>query len=130
MFAYDAMMAALAKDRRELTERQFLAKQRKNFKYGSKEYNKLTKQIKKLDDAEKASLKEGVKRFTRDQTKSELKEGAKRYTRKPPTVGMGPGQGTTGGGLGMMTQRDRSKPKKMNMGGVMKARGGTFKGIF
>ncbi len=30
----------------------------------------------------------------------------------------------------MMTQRDRSKPKKMNMGGVMKARGGTFKGIF
>ena len=79
MFAYDAMMASLAKDRRELTERQFLAKQRKNFKYGSKEYNKLTKQIKKLDDAEKASIERGcLMRFTRDQTKSELKEGAKR----------------------------------------------------
>ncbi len=105
---------ALLRNRSELTERQFLAKQRKKFRYGSKEYNKLTKQIKKLDDAEKAQLKEGVKR----------------YTRKRPTVGMGAGQGTTGGGLGMMTQRDRSKPKKMNMGGVMKSRGGTFKGVF
>jgi len=43
---------------------------------------------------------------------------------------MGPSQITTGGGLGMLTQQDRSKPKKMNMGGVMKARGGTFKGTF
>lgn len=46
------------------------------------------------------------------------------------TVGMGPSQITTGGGLGMLTQQDRSRPKKMNMGGVMKARGGTFKGVF
>lgn len=46
------------------------------------------------------------------------------------TIGMGPSQITTGGGLGMLTQQDRSKPKKMNMGGVMKARGGTFKGVF
>jgi len=45
-------------------------------------------------------------------------------------IGMGPSQGTTGGGLGMLAQQDRSKPKKMNMGGVMKARGGTFKGVF
>ena len=109
-----AIRASLEKDKRELTERQFLAKQRKKYNYGSKEYNKLTKQIKKLDDAEKAQLKEGVKR----------------YTRNRPTVGMGPSQITGGGGLGMMTQRDRSKPKKMNMGGVMKTRGGTFKGIF
>jgi hypothetical protein len=46
------------------------------------------------------------------------------------SVGMGPSQVTTGGGLGMLTQQDRSKPKKMNMGGVMKSRGGTFKGVF
>lgn len=45
-------------------------------------------------------------------------------------IGMGPSQGTTGGGLGMLAQQDRSKPKKMNMGGVMKSRGGTFKGVF
>lgn len=45
-------------------------------------------------------------------------------------IGMGPSQITTGGGLGMLTQQDRSKPKKMNMGGVMKSRGGTFKGVF
>ena len=45
-------------------------------------------------------------------------------------IGMGPSQGTTGGGLGILAQQDRSKPKKMNMGGVMRSRGGTFKGVF
>ena len=68
-----------------------------------------------------------------DIQRRQAEEEARRRERlgKRPSVGMGPAQGTTGGGLGMLTQRDRSKPKKMNMGGaVMKARGGTIKGVF
>ena len=39
------------------------------------------------------------------------------------TVGMGPSKVTTGGGLGTMTQRDRSKPKMLKDGGAV-CRGG------
>ena len=60
MFAAQAMLASLAKDKRELTERQFLAKQRKNFKYGSKEYNELTKMIKKIDAQGKGKARGGA----------------------------------------------------------------------
>ena len=53
-------MNALLRDRSELTERQFLAKQRKNFKYGSKEYNELTKMIKKIDAQDKGKARGGA----------------------------------------------------------------------
>jgi hypothetical protein len=53
-------MNALLRDRSELTERQFLAKQRKNFKYGSKEYNELTKMIKKIDAQARMHKKGGA----------------------------------------------------------------------
>ena len=67
-----------------------------------------------------------------DIQRRQAEEEARRKERsgRRPSIGMGPAQGTTGGGLGMLTQRDRSKPKKMNMGGVMRSRGGTFKGVF
>ena len=42
------------------------------------------------------------------------------------TVGMGPSKVTTGGGLGTMTQRDRSKPKMLKEGGDVPAK---FKGF-
>jgi hypothetical protein len=47
------------------------------------------------------------------------------------SVGMGPARITGGGGLDLMlSQQDLRTPRKMNMGGVMRARGGTFKGVF
>jgi hypothetical protein len=60
MFAYDAMVASLEKDRRELSEREFLAKQRKQFNYGSKKYNELTKRIKKIDAQNKGKARGGA----------------------------------------------------------------------
>ena len=67
-----------------------------------------------------------------DIERRQAEEEARRKERsgKRPSVGMGPAQGTTGGGLGMLKQDDVSKPKKLKMGGVMKKRGGTFKGVF
>lgn len=62
--------------------------------------------------------------------KSKQGKTGKGVASRAATVGMGPSQVTTGGGLGMLAQQDRSKPKKMNMGGVMRSRGGTFKGVF
>ena len=60
MFAYDSMKASLEKDRRELSERDFLAKQRKQFTYGSKKYNELTKRIKKIDAQNKGKARGGA----------------------------------------------------------------------
>lgn len=43
----------------------------------------------------------------------------KNRRRKGATVGMGPSKVTTGGGLGTMKQRDRSKPKLLQEGGAV-----------
>ena len=59
MFAYDAMMAVRRRMMRAY-RRQFLAS---SVQIRLERYNKLTKQIKKLDDAEKASTERGCEAF-------------------------------------------------------------------
>lgn len=125
------------------------SEQRRNQFSGSRRPKHLTGKVAGTDDPERFSERYNERR--EKQRKSDLKrvreirrrqkaqaqiEKAKQgktgrgVAGRAASVGMGPSQVTTGGGLGMLTQQDRSKPKKMNMGGVMKSRGGTFKGVF
>lgn len=125
------------------------SEQRRNQFSGSRRPKHLTGKVAGTDDPERFSERYNERR--EKQRKSDLKrvreikrrqkaqaqiEKAKQgktgrgVAGRAASIGMGPSQITTGGGLGMLTQQDRSKPKKMNMGGVMKARGGTFKGVF
>ena len=125
------------------------SEQRRNQFSGSRRPKHLTGKVAGTDDPERFSERYNERR--EKQRKSDLKrvreirrrqkaqaqiEKAKQgktgrgVAGRAATIGMGPSQVTTGGGLGMLTQQDRSKPKKMNMGGVMKSRGGTFKGVF
>ena len=55
--------------------------------------------------------------------RQEEKRRRERVKASRATVGMGPAKVTTGGGLGTMTQRDRSKPKMLKDGGAV-CRGG------
>lgn len=55
--------------------------------------------------------------------REEEKRRKERARASRATVGMGPAKITTGGGLGMMTARDRSKPKLLKDGGAV-CRGG------
>lgn len=55
--------------------------------------------------------------------REEAKRRQERARASRATVGMGPAKVTTGGGLGTMTQRDRSKPKMLKKGGAI-CRGG------
>ena len=55
--------------------------------------------------------------------RQEEKRRRERARASRATVGMGPAKVTTGGGLGTMTQRDRSKPKMLKDGGAV-CRGG------
>jgi len=55
--------------------------------------------------------------------RQEEKRRKERVKASRATVGMGPAKITTGGGLGMMTTRDRSKPKLLKKGGAV-CRGG------
>jgi len=55
--------------------------------------------------------------------REEAKKRQERARASRATVGMGPAKVTTGGGLGTMTQRDRSKPKLLKDGGAV-CRGG------
>jgi hypothetical protein len=134
------------------------SEQRRNQFSGSRRPKHLTGKVAGTDDPERFSEKYNERREKqrksdlkrvreikrRQKAQAQIEKGKRGKTgrgvadraastgqgRYSAVVGMGPAQITTGGGLGMLTQQDRSKPKKMNMGGVMRSRGGTFKGVF
>jgi hypothetical protein len=95
----------------------------------SEKYNERREKQRKSDLKRVREIKRRQKAQTQIDKGKQGKTG-RGVAGRAASVGMGPAQITTGGGLGMLTQQDRSKPKKMNMGGVMRSRGGTFKGVF